>query len=156
MQDNRQMHLTEWELLPDIELYMDQVLTILNRQDYPVQSESELTASMINNYVKAGLLPRTKSKRYGKEHLARLIIISALKSVLTVTELKSLFDASNSSDEELYKSFCLILEEEEKLPRTLSKEAKDPSEEAMACAVRAMLYKQRTQELLEKTVPDNE
>ncbi len=156
MPQNNKTPLTDWDHLPDIELYLDQVLTILNRQDYPIPSEPELTASMINNYVKAGLLPRTKSKRYGKEHLARLIIISALKSVLTVTELKNLFDASERSDEALYEQFRAILREEEELPKTLAREMSDPIEEAIACAVRATLYKQRTRQLLEKTVDADE
>jgi DNA-binding transcriptional MerR regulator len=150
MSQEKRVPLIDWDRLPDIELYMDQVLTILNRQDFPIQSEPELTASMINNYVKAGLLPRTKSKRYGKEHLARLIIIIALKSVLTVTELKNLFDASEKSTQELYEQFRMILKEEEQMPKTFSRQTQDPIEEAVACAVRATLYKQRTRQILEK------
>jgi DNA-binding transcriptional MerR regulator len=151
MSQEKRVPLIDWDRLPDIELYMDQVLTILNRQDFPIQSEPELTASMINNYVKAGLLPRTKSKRYGKEHLARLIIIIALKSVLTVTELKNLFDASEKSTQELYEQFRMILKEEEQMPKTFSRQTQDPIEEAVACAVRATLYKQRTRQILEES-----
>lgn len=139
--------LTDWDHLPDLELYMDQVLSVLARQQLPSAGEPELTASMINNYVKAGLLPRTSSKRYGKEHLSRLIIISALKSVLSVTELTELFSRSQRDPEALYEAFRAILaREEEAVSAPIEKEGFD---EILSSAVKAALYKQKAKALLE-------
>jgi hypothetical protein len=56
----------EWDRLPEIYLYMDQVLTYMNKQLqlYARDENSNLlTSSMINNYVKDGVLPRPEQKK---------------------------------------------------------------------------------------------
>ena len=80
----------KWEELPDIPLYMDQVVGYLARQMVTFDQGDDLTPAMINNYVKDGLLERANGKKYGEEHLAYLIAISALKKVLSVREMKAL------------------------------------------------------------------
>ena len=57
----------DWDALPDIDLYMDQVVSYLPRQSVGGKAPS-MTSAMINNYVKDGLLPRACGKRYHKEH----------------------------------------------------------------------------------------
>ncbi len=80
-----------WETLPDIDLYMDQVVSYLPRQSVGGKVPS-MTSAMINNYVKDGLLPRACGKRYHKEHLIYLTAIGLLKNVLTVKDMKLLLD----------------------------------------------------------------
>lgn len=80
-----------WDGLPDIDLYMDQVVSYLPRQ-YIGSSEGNITSAMINNYVKDGLLPRASGKRYHRDHLAYLTVIRTLKSVLPVKDMKLLLD----------------------------------------------------------------
>ena len=80
-----------WESLPDIDLYMDQVVSYLPRQTAGGK-EPGITSAMINNYVKDGLLPRAYGKRYHKEHLVYLTAIGLLKNVLTVRDIKLLLD----------------------------------------------------------------
>lgn len=48
---------------------MDQVITFLNKQLelFTMDGERLLTPSMINNYVKDGVLPRPVQKKYGRE-----------------------------------------------------------------------------------------
>lgn len=79
-----------WEDLPDIPLYMDQVVGYLSRQLISFGDGEGLTSAMINNYIKDGLLSRANGKKYGQEHLARLIAISAMKQVLSVREMRAL------------------------------------------------------------------
>lgn len=79
-----------WDELPDIPLYMDQVVGYLARQMISFQEGDNLTSAMINNYVKDGLLARANGKKYEQEHLAYLTAISALKQVLSVREMKVL------------------------------------------------------------------
>lgn len=45
-----------WDALPDIDLYMDQVVSYLPRQSVGGKAPA-VTSAMINNYVKDGLLP---------------------------------------------------------------------------------------------------
>ena len=79
-----------WEELPDIPLYMDQVVSYLSRQMISFEEGDTLTPAMINNYIKDGLLARANGKKYGQEHLAYLTAISALKQVLSVREMRAL------------------------------------------------------------------
>ncbi|MBQ8094342.1 MAG: DUF1836 domain-containing protein [Clostridia bacterium] len=76
--------LPEWEQLPDIGLYMDQIMTLMDRVFAVKFPKGELTKAMINNYVKAGLLPRPSGKKYEREHLARILMIYILKQSLNM------------------------------------------------------------------------
>ena len=79
-----------WDELPDIPLYMDQVVGYLPRQLVSVGNGDVLTSAMINNYIKDGLVERANGKKYGQEHLACLTAITALKQVISVREMKVL------------------------------------------------------------------
>ena len=43
---------SDWEHLPDFPLYMDQVLSYMERQTVRLDEDDALTASMVNNYAK--------------------------------------------------------------------------------------------------------
>lgn len=103
-----------WEALPDLALYMDQVVSYLARQKPGIDSDDNpITPAMINNYIKAGLLPRTKVKRYEREHLVYLIAISLLKNVLSVNEIKLLLDneLEPGHEREFYAKFSDIVDD---------------------------------------------
>ena len=102
-----------WEELPDIPLYMDQVVGYLARQMITYEEGDALTSAMINNYVKDGLLARAKGKKYDQEHLGYLTAISALKQVLSVREMQALVELSteNRPSERLYNYFWSYLDE---------------------------------------------
>ncbi len=80
----------DWESLPDIELYRDQVLNYMKRQHSLQPEDAQLTGAMINNYIKSGLLPRANGKKYTKDHLVYLTAICSLKQVLSVGETDEL------------------------------------------------------------------
>lgn len=84
--------LPRWEELPDFDLYMDQVLALAGRYlgSGPETGEKALTASMVNNYVKMGVMPPPVKKRYGRMHIAHLLAICVLKSVLSISEIREL------------------------------------------------------------------
>lgn len=75
-----------WGELPDLDLYMDQVVSYLGRTQLAPEGAQKLTAAMVNNYVKEGLLPRAKGKRYERPHVALLQLFVALKEVVTVKD----------------------------------------------------------------------
>lgn len=82
--------LPQWQQIPDIGLYMDQVLTLTERTFAGVLPGGEITRSMVNNYVKSGLLPRPAGKKYDREHLALLIMIAVLKQALSMEHIARL------------------------------------------------------------------
>ncbi|MBO0440105.1 DUF1836 domain-containing protein [Candidatus Enterococcus ikei] len=105
------VHLPRWHELPEIELYMDQVITLVERYLSPVilkEKHTLLTSSMVNNYVKLGLIPAPKKKRYNQKHLAFLIAITLLKQVLSIPEIKQgiLFQGAVVGIREAYNLFC--------------------------------------------------
>lgn len=85
--------LPEWEMLADIGLYMDQVITLIERTFSPALPKGEMTKSMVNNYVKVGLIPRPTGKKYEREHLALLLMICILKQALSMEAVAKLLDA---------------------------------------------------------------
>ena len=81
-----------WDALPSLELYMDQVITLINREIdlFLTEKDRGITPSMINNYVKAGALPRPEQKKYNREHLATLFLICLLKAEFSIQEIRDL------------------------------------------------------------------
>lgn len=87
----RRQRPVEWEQLPDFPLYMDQVLSYMERQVIRFEGDDPLTAAMVNNYTKSGLLPRAEGKKYHQEHLAYLTAICILKRVMSTKDMDLLF-----------------------------------------------------------------
>lgn len=86
----QELNLPEWRTLPDIGLYMDQVITLMERTFEGLHLREGITKSMVNNYVKAGLIPRPVNKRYDREQLAMLQEIAVLKQALSMEHIARL------------------------------------------------------------------
>lgn len=97
----------EWDALPDLPLYMDQVVSYLGRQLITFRESEGLTSAMINNYIKDGIIPRANGKRYEREHLSMLTAVAVLKQVLSVRDLTTLMESNIMADdpEESYARF---------------------------------------------------
>lgn len=105
---------TPWEELPDLSLYMDQIISYLPRQLIHFDDRDTLTSAMVNNYIKEGVVPRADGKRYGPNHLAHLTAVCALKKVLPVRSVGSLIQAGMETGRDapaLYNYFCHALDE---------------------------------------------
>lgn len=102
----------DWDSLPDLALYMDQIISYMPRQLIHYDEGVNLTSAMVNNYIKDGLLPRTEGKKYGQTHLAYLTAICALKQVLSVKEMKILVEkgAEGKEAQQMYDYFCSELD----------------------------------------------
>ncbi len=99
-----------WSAIPDLGLYMDQVITLITRMYEPLYGDATcgyLSASMINNYVKAKLIPRPTGKKYGREQIALLTMIVSLKQVATMEDIRAMLTpAEDQTVEDLYALFC--------------------------------------------------
>ena len=104
------LHMVEpekYEALPDIELYMDQLVEYLSRTPMSLRRGDKLTGAMVNNYIKSGLLPRAKGKRYSRQHIADLAMIVRLKQVLSVSDTGTLLELARKDDaHSYYDHFC--------------------------------------------------
>lgn len=109
------IHLPRWEELPSFDLYIDQVITLLQgylEPLFPNEEESILTSAMINNYVKLKLIPKAEKKKYKRMHLAYLLAITILKQVLTISQVKEGIDyqANMNGLKEAFNLFIIELE----------------------------------------------
>ena len=143
-----------WEELPDIGLYMDQLISYMPRQLIHYGEGEVLTSAMVNNYIKDGAMPRAEGKRYTRTHLAYLTALCALKQVLSVKDAGLLLEAASAGREPraLYDQF------REALDRALdvtagSLDASDSEEDlpalALTLALRSYADKRACQRLLE-------
>lgn len=106
--------LPRWKDLPDLELYMDQVLGLVDRYlgAYPGFDGKGLTASMVNNYVKLGVMPAPVKKKYTRAHLAHLIVICLLKASLPIASIQRIVshELEDATEAEMYDRFCDLFE----------------------------------------------
>ena len=99
-----------WDQLPDFALYMDQVLSYMDRQVLRFDEEDALTASMVNNYTKSGLVPRAEGKKYNREHLAYLTAICVLKRVMSTRDMDLLIRTELDGDRPVEDGYRAFLE----------------------------------------------
>ena len=99
----------KWEDIPNIDLYLDQVLRYVNQVCAPISPDKDkgLTASMVNNYVKHGYLTKPDKKKYQRKQIARLIAITTLKSVFSIQEIAQTLNTlqTQASSDQLYDAF---------------------------------------------------
>ena len=116
------VHIPRWNELPNVELYMDQIVTFINtsleqafklnyiekKKDNPI-----LTKTMINNYVKNNLIESPIKKKYSKSQCAKLFAICILKQVYSMNEISNLINIALSDSEisYAYDSFCSKFEQ---------------------------------------------
>ncbi len=103
--------LPQWEDIPDLGLYMDQVVTLLKRYlDYlppELKEEQFITPAAINNYVRKKVMPEPVKKKYYREHIAYLIMICSMKHCLSIPTLQTMIPNGLGSGElrETYTSY---------------------------------------------------
>ena len=106
----KEFSLPSWDDFPSIELYMDQVVALLN--DYlsifiAPKGDMQITSTMINNYVKLKTIPAPVKKKYSKKHLAYLVMVCILKQTHSMSTISSVIPPDLDEDElkKIYTSF---------------------------------------------------
>jgi len=111
--------------IPEIDLYMDQVTTFMDKKLDSFKRDPEdkiLTKTMINNYSKAGILIPLKKKKYSRQHMILLITIYKLKQILSINDIEILFSplldkAREANDKKLIEEvYAVYLEVEQNKP----------------------------------------
>ena len=122
-------HCPRYHELPSIELYLDQVLRVINDslEIFSILPEEKLlTGAMVNNYVKQKLVSKQVKKLYSRDQLSRLLVIALLKQVFAIPEISRLFEVQKATYPlpKSYDFFCAELENALKM-------AFDPEKAAM-------------------------
>ena len=117
LDDLMQASLVRLSDIPKVDLYMEQVTSFFDSELAPLldkNQETAFTKTMINNYTKAGLLPRPVKKRYGRRHMVLLIYIFLLKEVLSIQDIGRCFgllEGREGEMEPLYEAFQEMVDE---------------------------------------------
>ena len=107
----KEQKIPTWEELPTLELYMDQVLVLLNSYADIMRisaGDNVITAPMINNYVKHKTVPAPVKKRYSRYHIAYLIMVCTLKQALSIATIEKIIPNGLTEEEvkHIYNSFA--------------------------------------------------
>ena len=111
---------------------------------------TKLEPHMIQNWVKRGYIPHPQKKKYYVKHLARILLINALRQCMNIENISSLMCYINGNvddesddiitEEDLYKLFSNIifkLNNFENIEKLVDDEVKNSK---LAKAMKAMVY----------------
>lgn len=108
-------HCPRWDELPEIELYIDQVIFVL-QSNLSIFSKDKsvpiITSSMINNYVKQNVIDPPIKKKYNKLQLSHLFVVCILKRLMSISEIGESIEVMKKiiSVKDGYNIFCTELE----------------------------------------------
>ncbi len=103
----RDFRLPRYNELPNMGLYLEQVTKYINGTLAPLGC-MEITSSMISNYVKQGIVSAPVKKQYYKEQIAYLFVIGITKNVLSMENIRRLFNIQKVmyNNDTAYNYFC--------------------------------------------------
>ncbi len=98
--------------IPDVGLYLEQTGKYINGFLSPLL-KTDLTGSMISNYVKQKIVTGPIKKQYYRDHIVELIFIAVAKSILSLDSIKKALELEITSEnrKEMYEMFCSIFED---------------------------------------------
>ncbi len=134
------------EDIPAIDLYMDQVTTLMDDHLSGMKRHPEdkiLTKTMIQNYTKNRLLPPPEKKKYSREHVLLLLFIYYLKDFMSIGDIRTLTEPLSEAcfaPEEGCPSIEAVYEE----VLSLAKSRREPTQEELT----------KTMEAAGETFPD--
>ena len=112
VQEILEFHCPRYNELPGLDLYMDQVLSVIEEVMKPFHPEEKaMTSSMVNNYVKQKIVTPPVNKKYRK-HIAYLLVVCILKRIFSISDICRLITLQIETYplEKAYDFFCEELE----------------------------------------------
>ena len=145
------------DAIPRIDLYMDQVTTLLERELEATKRSPDdkiMTKTMINNYSKEKLLPASQKKKYSRHHILLLALIYEYKQILSINDIHTLLAPLINDPEGLEAFYQSYLERDSAQKEFLQKVlAQETSEDlrliASTLVTRASLEKRLAERLLD-------
>lgn len=104
-------HLPRYNELPDMGLYLEQVVKYINNCLVPIGC-TELTISMVSNYVKKGVIDAPVKKLYYREQIGYLLYVSVAKNAMSLESITQMFRLQRDAYDSItaYDYFCSELE----------------------------------------------
>ena len=112
MQSIQNFRLPRYSEIPNVGLYLEQTTKYIAEYLEPL-GDYGLTASMISNYVKKGLVSSPVKKQYDRDQIAYLFFIAVAKTVLSLDALTGFIALQKRTYplEKAYNFFCRQMEE---------------------------------------------
>lgn len=103
----RNFHFPRYSEIPDVGLYLDQVVKYINDKLSPL-GYAEITSNMVGNYVKKKYISAPVKKQYNVDQIVGLIIIFVAKSMLSIDKIQQTFAMHQQigTVQESYDMFC--------------------------------------------------
>lgn len=98
--------------IPKIPLYMDQLLEFIHSE----LGEVTYTKTMINNYVKAGIIDAPLKKKYSQNAIIQLLMMHHLKNAFSISESALILKALEGQ----YEVFTAIFEKKKPILNELN------------------------------------
>lgn len=83
--------LPQFHEIPEMGLFLDQVVKYLNRALGTLDGEFKVTSAMISNYVKLKIINNPSGKTYDRDQIAYLIYITIMKNILPLHDIAAMF-----------------------------------------------------------------
>lgn len=129
------------EQVPELDLYMDQVLTLLgdglsDTKRHP--DDKLITKTMINNYSKEKLLSPIQGKKYSHQHIMQILCVYQMKQTLALADVKQLTGRDDVDFEGCWRAYLDIKDRlRQNLPAQLAQgldaNLEDPGERLSLC-----------------------
>ncbi len=103
----KDFRLPRYKELPNIGLYLEQVVKYINGIISPLGC-TEITSSMVSNYVKKEVIPSPVKKQYYADQIGYLIFVSLVKSVISMEQITKLIEIQKTTypTTDAYDYFC--------------------------------------------------
>lgn len=104
-------HCPRYEELPNIGLYLEQMLSTTN-EALEVLCSDKITGAMISNYIKNKAIPAPEKKKYYRRHLCHIFVTCILKQVFSVQQIAEFFEIQQKTYplDVAYNYFCTEFE----------------------------------------------
>ena len=151
--------LPEYREIPDVGLYLEQTSKYVTDCLDSIK-DSEITGSMISNYVKHGIIPKTQKKLYYRDQIAYLLFISLTKNVISLDDARFMFSVleEKSSCEKAYAYFAtrfVRMLHSVYLGEDISSSEEDaPEKELLSRVITASVYSICSNDAIEKLKKD--
>jgi len=105
-------HLPRYGEITNVGLYLEQTVKFINNYLMPLEG-LEITSSMISNYVKQRLIANPIKKQYYTDHIAYLIFIAIIKTVVSLDDIRMMIGLQQDlcTVQKAYDYFCEKFEE---------------------------------------------
>ncbi|MDY2511182.1 DUF1836 domain-containing protein [Weissella confusa] len=139
-----------WEDLPAFDLYMDQVVEYVNNVLAPLNMPM-VTSTMINNYVKQKVIMSPIKKKYQAMQIADILIISLMKPVFSLDEIRAAIDQVTVGDypKKAYNAFVDALAARLQGPVPVEFDPDHLDLQLMRDAANVVFHKMEAEKLLE-------